>query len=91
VESTYPDKPMTNILAIWFPKPGTFNGRDEIISVNTNEIKDSIVNLLYRQHANNLLIKYKSKLYVIEPNSDEMNKYGYTRREINYHPLQNKL
>jgi hypothetical protein len=76
---------MTKIVAIWYMTPGR-PGRHEVVEVaNEADIKLTCGTLLTNRGANNLLLRWKNVLYVIEPADRE--DVPYLRRQIEYHPL----
>ena len=81
---------MTNILAIWYPTSYKRGTKQEIVQVpDINTIKETISELLFGKRANHLLLSYKDQLYVIE--SMDIEKKLYSKRVVEYHPLQEKL
>jgi len=79
---------MTEIIAIWFPRAGTMHTSQhkKIIVEDQNEIKPTIGGLLFNDGADNLLVKFNKRMFVIE--AKDRVEYTYNRREITYHPLQ---
>lgn len=76
---------MTKILAVWYPVSYS-PGKRQVVSVeNDSEIKNVFGDLLFDKGANNLLVNYGGKLYIIE--STDRIKRLYNRRVTQYHPL----
>lgn len=77
------------VVAVWYPTKVGRPGRHEVVEVtDVNNIKNVFGDLLFYQMANNLVVNYENKLYMIEPVDSE--KKLYKRREIKYHPLAAK-
>lgn len=77
---------VAKIVAVWYPSKLGRPGRHEVYdTVDVNTIKNVFSDLLFYKQANNLLVNYDNKLYMIEPVDKE--KLLYKRREIKYHPL----
>ena len=77
---------MTKIAAIWYPRNTVTPGRREVVTVhNDADIKTVFGELLFDRHANNLLVNYSDKLYLVE--ATDIGKRLYTRRSCEYHPL----
>jgi len=77
---------MTKIAAIWYPRNTVSPGRREVVTVyNDADIKTVFSELLFDRHANNLLVNYANKLYLVE--ATDIGKRLYSRRGCEYHPL----
>lgn len=76
----------TKILAVWYPVNSVHTGRREVVTVeNDADIKNTFGSLLFDKAANNLLVNYGGKLYIIE--AMDRIKRIYNRRVTEYHPL----
>lgn len=83
---SYMNDKVTKIVAVWYPTKVGRPGRHEVHEVvDVNTIKNVFADLLFYKHANNLVVNYDNKMYMIEPVDKE--KMLYKRREIKYHPL----
>jgi hypothetical protein len=77
---------MTKIAAIWYPRNTVNPGRREVVTVsNDADIKTVFSELLFDRRANNLLVNYSNKLYLVE--ATDIAKRLYSRRSCEYHPL----
>jgi len=77
---------MTKIAAIWYARNTVTPGRREVVTVyNDTDIKTVFSELLFDRRANNLLVNYSNKLYLVE--ATDIAKRLYSRRSCEYHPL----
>lgn len=80
----------TKIVAVWYPLNTVRAGRREVMTVeNDADIKKAFGLLLFDKAANNLLVNYGGKLYIIE--ATDRIKRIYTRRVTEYHPLSDMV
>lgn len=80
----------TKIVAVWYPLNTVRAGRREVMTVeNDADIKKAFGLLLFDKAANNLLVNYGGKLYIIE--ATDRIKRIYTRRVTDYHPLSDMV
>lgn len=77
---------MTKLIGITYPKAGVqYHRRNDDVAtaiMNDTDIKSSIMNSLFNQHHDAVLLNYGGKLYVCEKLDNT-----YTKREVIYHPL----
>jgi len=77
---------MTKLIGITYPKVGVqYNRRNDesaTIILNDDDIKSSIMNSLFTNNHDAVLLNYGGNLYVCEKLDNT-----YTKREISYHPL----
>ena len=77
---------MTKIVAIWYPRNTVNPGHRDVVTVQYDaDIKTVFGELLFDRHANNLLVNYADKLYLVE--ATDIGKRLYSRRSCEYHPL----
>lgn len=76
---------MNKIVAIWWRTPGRATRHEVVNIVSDDDIKTQFSELMFYRGANNLLVKYADKMYVVEPVDCEA--YTYKRRTVEYHPL----
>jgi hypothetical protein len=80
----------TKIVAVWYPLNTVRAGRREVMTVESDaDIKKAFGLLLFDKAANNLLVNYGGKLYIIE--ATDRIKRIYTRRVTEYHPLSDMV
>lgn len=79
---------IAKLIGIKIPKPGTsfLASYDQTATEidDSNKLRDIIKHKLFTENNNYVLIRFDGKLYICEKTDKEK----YTRREINYHPLE---
>lgn len=79
---------VAKLIGVKLPKPGSsfIASYDQTATEidDATKLRDAIKNKLFTENNSYALVRYDSKLYICE----KIDKEKYTRREINYHPLE---
>lgn len=79
---------VAKLIGVKLPKPGSsfIASYDQTATEidDSNKLRDAIKNKLFTENNNYALVRFNDKLYICEKIDQEK----YSRREINYHPLE---